>query len=137
YSNNIKNYLESGQLHIYKHYLEQDGHDVKVVAYMFVPKVTRKQGDTEDLFSYRKRVLEELKSKGLTFVPIEYDNMNVIYFQNTIKKIEAAKEYPKNVSGNCFSCNPRFAPNYLDAIYNDKGEITMVLPVNERRERTI
>ena len=50
YSNHIKNYMDSGQLHVYKHYLEQDGFNVKKLGFLFVPKVTRKQGDTEDLF---------------------------------------------------------------------------------------
>src|SRR5690606_12104112 len=38
YSNNIKNYLDSGQLHIYKHYLEQDGFNIKRMGYLFIPK---------------------------------------------------------------------------------------------------
>ncbi|MYL57389.1 AAA family ATPase [Virgibacillus halodenitrificans] len=137
YSNNIKNYMDSGQLHIYKHYLEQDGFDVKRMGYLFVPKTSIKQKQDEDLFHFRKRLVNTLEDMEPTFVPIEYDEMNVIYFQNSIKKIESAKKYPKNVSGNCFSCNPRFTPNYLEALQNDKGEIIMALPKNERREVTI
>lgn len=134
YSNNIKNYLDSGQLHIYKHYLEQDGLKVKRMGYLFIPKVQLKQGETEDLFTYRKRVLKEVEQSDVQFVPIEFDEMEVIYFYNTIKKIESAKEYPKNVSGNCFQCNPYFAPNYLEVITNEEGEIEMILPKNERRK---
>lgn len=137
YSNNIKNYMDSGQLHIYKHYLEQDGFDVKRMGYLFVPKTSIKQKKDEDLFHFRKRIVDTLSDMEPKFVPIEFDDMNVIYFQNNIKKIENAKSYPRNVSGDCFSCNPRFKPNYLEAIENEKGEITMVLPKNERRERTI
>src|SRR5690606_9639947 len=109
YSNHIKNYLDSGQLHIYKHYLEQDGFDIKRMGFLFVPKTNLKQKENEDLFLYRKRLVDELEKSEVKFVPIEYDEMNVIYFKNSIKKIESAKEYPKNVSGNCFGCNPRFA----------------------------
>ncbi|GAB3797236.1 AAA family ATPase [Virgibacillus kimchii] len=137
YSNNIKNYLESGQLHIYKHYLEQDGFDVKRMGFLFVPKTNIKQKDTEDLFHFRKRLVDTVEESEVKLVPIEYDEMEVVYFHNSIKKIESAKEYPKNVSGNCFSCNPRFAPNYLDAIQNEKGDVEMALPKNERRERKI
>ena len=90
YSNHIKNYKDSGQLHVYKHYLEQDGYDVKKLGFLFVPKVQRKQGDTEDIFHYRKRVLAEVEQSEVTFLPIEFDNMNVIYFQNTIKSIATA-----------------------------------------------
>lgn len=139
YSNNIKNYKDSGQLHVYKHYLEQDGFNVKKLGFLFAPKVTRKQDfdKGEDLYDYRKRVLNELRERDVTFLPIEFDEMHVIYFQNNIKKIESATSYPKNVSGKCFGCNPRFAPNYLEAIQNEKGEIIMALPKNERREITI
>ncbi|GAB2553561.1 AAA family ATPase [Gracilibacillus alcaliphilus] len=137
YSNNAKNYMDSGQLHIYKHYLEQDGFNVKDLGYLFVPKTSIKQKDTEDLFHFRKRLVEKVQATEPKFIPIDYDEMNVIYFQNSIKKIEAATEYPKNVSDNCFSCNPKFAPNYLEALQNDKGDVEMVLPKNERRERKI
>lgn len=137
YSNNIKNYLDSGQLHIYKDYLEQDNFDVQKLAYLFVPKVSLKQKDNEDLFHYRKRIIEEVEKAELKCVPIKFDEMKTVYFLNNIKKIESATEYPKNVSGNCFSCNPRFAPNYLELITDEKGEIVMALPKNERRERKI
>ncbi|MCC2248833.1 AAA family ATPase [Virgibacillus sp. AGTR] len=137
YSNHIKNYMDSGQLHLYKHYLEEDGFDVKRMAYLFVPKTSIKQKQDEDLFHFRKRLVQEVEDSSVKMVPIEYDEMNVVYFKNSIKKIETAKSYPKNVSGNCFSCNPRFQPNYLEAIQNEKGEIIMALPKNERRELTI
>lgn len=134
YSNHIKNYVDSGQLHLYKHYLEQDGFDIKRMAFLFVPKTSMKQKDTEDLYHFRKRMVQTVEDSKVTLVPIEYDNMHVVYFQNSIKKIEAEKKYPKNVSGDCFSCKPKFAPIYLDAIQNEKGDVEMVLPKNERRE---
>ncbi|MDO6448112.1 AAA family ATPase [Oceanobacillus profundus] len=133
YSNHIKNYLDSGQLHIYKHYLEQDGFDVKKMGYLFVPKTGIKQKKTEDLMQFRKRLVETVKASKVSFVPIEYDEMNVLYFQNSIEKIESAKSYPKNVSGNCFACNPRFEPDYLEVITNYKGEEIMTLPSAQRR----
>src|SRR5690625_1150000 len=142
YSNHIKNYLDSGQLHIYKYYLEQDGFNVKRLGYLFVPKVNRRQDhdNNEDLHTYRQRVLNELDDHEIRFVPIEYDEMEMVYFVNSIKKIRKAireNNFPKNVTGNCFSCNPRFAPIYLDAIQNDKGDVEMVLPKNVRREKKI
>ena len=137
YSNNIKNYLDSGQLHIYKYYLEQDGFDIKRLGYLFVPKTNLKRMENEDLFIYRKRIISAVEESEVTFVPIQFDNMHVIYFLNSIKAIETATDWPKNTGGNCFSCNPRFAPNYLEAITNEEGEIEMILPKNERRERKI
>jgi phage nucleotide-binding protein len=137
YSNNIENYLESGQLHIYKDYLELDGFKVKKLAYLFIPKTSLKQEENEDLFHFRKRLIQTVKESQVKFVPIEFDEMETIYFKNSIRKIESATEWPKNTSGKCFSCNPRFAPNYLELITNEKGEVEMALPKNERRERKI
>ncbi|KRK78502.1 phage nucleotide-binding protein [Companilactobacillus nodensis DSM 19682 = JCM 14932 = NBRC 107160] len=134
YSNHVENYLESGQLHLYKYYLEKLGFNIKHLGYIFIPKTGIKQKQTESLYQFRKRLTEEVSKSEPELVPIKYDQMNVLYFQNTIKEIEAATEYPKNVD-HCFSCMPRFAPNYLNAIQNEKGEILMQLPKNERRKK--
>ncbi|GEL67226.1 AAA family ATPase [Marinilactibacillus psychrotolerans] len=144
YSNNIQNYKKSGQLHIYKHYLEQDGFDVKKMGFLFVPKTNIRKGKTEDQHHFRKRIVEEVGKSSVTFLPIEYDEMEVVYFHNTIKEIERTTEYSKNVSGNCFSCagidakkSGRWTtltpPDFLETIQDKNGEILMQLPVNERR----
>lgn len=133
YSNHIKNYMDSGQLHIYKDRLEQDGFNIEKLAYLFVPKTSLKQSENEDLFHFRKRLIDEVSNSEVTFVPIEFDEMQSVYFKNNIQKIESAKDYPKNVSGNCFSCIPRFAPDYLEVITNYKGEEIMTLPSVQRR----
>lgn len=137
YSNNIQNYLESGQLHIYKDYLEMEGFKVSRLAYLFVPKTSIKQKENEDLFHFRKRLVKTVEESEIKFVPIEFNEMETVYFQNSIRKIEVAKKFPKNASGKCFGCNPKFRPNYLEAIENEKGDVEMVLPKNERRERKI
>lgn len=137
YSNHVENYLESGQLHIYKDYLEQDGFNVKRLAYLFIPKTSLKQKENEDLFHFRKRLVEEVEASEVKFVPIKFDEMETVYFQNIIRKIESAKEFPRGGIEKCFSCNPRFAPNYLELITNEKGDVEMALPKNERRERKI
>ncbi|MGG5805303.1 AAA family ATPase [Bacillus mycoides] len=138
YSNHIKNYMDSAQLHIYRDYLKQDGFNVEKLAYLFVPKTSIKKKQDEDLFHFRKRLVETVEESNLTFVPIEFDDMKTIYFLNNIDEIERTKDFSKrNKSKNCFACNPRFRPNYLEAIENAKGEIEMILPENKRRERKI
>lgn len=137
YSNNIDNYLNSGQLHIYKDYLTQDGFNITHLNYLFVPKRNMKQKENEDLFHYRRRIVRAVEDSSLQLIPIKFDEMETIYFLNSIKKIEAAKDYPKNTSGKCFSCNPKFAPNYLELITDEKGDVEMALPKNERREKMI
>lgn len=147
YSNNVKNYKDSGQLHIYKHYLEQDGFNVKKMAFLFVPKTNIRMKNTESQHQFRQRLIEEVKGSDVIYYPIEYDEMNVIYFHNTIKEIESATKYPKNPDGNCFTCKvieakgyksyhplKRFEPPfYYDAMTNENGEILMKLPSSERR----
>lgn len=146
YSNHVENYMESGQLHLYKYYLDQLGFNVTHLAYMFIPKTGIRQKKTEDLFHFRKRIEDTLASEDVKLVPIEYDDINVIYFQNRIKQIEkAAKEvengtpisieYPRNVSGKCFACMPRFAPEYLEMLQTEEGDKVMPIPKNTRREK--
>lgn len=137
YSNNVKNYLDSGQLHIYKDKLDALGFNVVRLGYLFIPKVSIKQSENEELFHYRKRIEHEVKKAQLKFVPIDFDSMQYVYFLNSIEQIEAAKVYPKNVSGKCFACMPKFAPDYLELVTNSKGDVLMALPKNERRERKI
>lgn len=134
YSNHIENYMESGQLHLYKYYLEKKGFNVKHLGYIFIPKTGIRQKKTESLYQFRKRLSETVNNLKPELVPIKYDEMNIMYFQNSIKEIEAATEYPKNVD-HCFSCIPRFAPTYLNAIQDEKGEVLMQLPKNERRQK--
>lgn len=137
YSNHIDNYLESGQLHIYKYYLQKQGFDIRHLAYIFIPKTSIRQKKDEDLYHFRKRLIETVNAQEVKLVPINYDEMQMVYFVNAIKKIESTNNYPKNVNNNCFSCNPRFAPSYLEAIQDEKGEILMQLPKNQRREKKI
>ncbi|MCJ8008096.1 AAA family ATPase [Lederbergia wuyishanensis] len=134
YSNHIKNYMDSGQLHIYKDRLEQDGFKVKRLAYLFVPKTSIKQKKDEDLFHFRKRLVQAVEESNLTFVPIEFKEMESVYFLNNTRKIEKTTDFSKrNNSGNCFSCIPRFAPDYLEIITDYKGDMIMQLPSAQRR----
>ena len=144
YSNSIDRYMESEQLHVYKHYLEKHGFKVKQLAYLFVEKTNVRQGKKEDLFQFRKRLVEKLKTAKITFVPIEYDPAKVNDFLVAIKKIEHSNDYPRNVSGNCFSCaaidakkkgkwTVLTAPEYLTQIQDKNGEIQMALPSVKRR----
>lgn len=143
YSNHTNNYLESEQLHIYKFYLEQEGFNVERLGYLFVEKLNLKQGKTEYIYHYRKRLVNELKKAKVNFVPIIYDRAKVVDFKLKIRRIENAAEYPKNPKGECFSCKaieakkqgrwtPLSVPYYLETI-QENGEIILKLPSVERR----
>ena len=144
YSNNIDSYLNSEQMHIYKYYLEQDGFNVHSLHYLFVEKVGLRKGRDEDIYHYRKRLMAALDKASVTRVPIEYDEEKVKSFLNRIHEIEHATSFPRNTSGKCFACaaieakkkgrwTTLTAPDYLDRIQDENGEILMALPSSERR----
>ncbi|EAG8700780.1 NTP-binding protein [Listeria monocytogenes] len=137
YSNHVKNYVDSGQLHIYQHFLEQAGFNVVGLGYLFIPKTSIRQKNSEDLHQFRNRLVETVTALEPTFLEIKFDQKKVDEFFKDCIKINNATEYPKNVSGNCFGCNPNFAPTFLETLQNEKGEIEMTLPKNERREKKI
>jgi phage nucleotide-binding protein len=126
YSNNIKNYLESEQLHLYKYFFEkQSNKKVRNLNYMFIPKINIKPKKGEDLRCFRNRIVEELEKSEIKVVTVEYDPQKVIEFYSKIKAIQDNKDYPKEQSYLCNYCE------YQD--YCTKGEDYMLLPKNERR----
>lgn len=135
YSNAIDNYKESGQLSLYKYYLEKDGFNIRDLYYLFVPKVNTKKQDTESIQQYRNRMMNEVKLEELSLVKVEYQDKHIEEFFKSIGKIENhTSEWEKNPNKECFTCNTH-EPEYLNAIL--KGESLMVLPQNKRREKKI
>ncbi|WP_330615188.1 AAA family ATPase [Romboutsia sp. 1001285H_161024_C4] len=126
YSNNIKNYLESGQLHIYKYFLEQMGFKVRKLGFIFVPKCNIRQKKTETLYQFRQRLIEETNKLEVKIAEIKYDPNKVIEFLSDIIDVTECKEYEKNITKLCDWCDYQ---NYCL-----KGEDYMILPSSERRE---
>lgn len=134
YSNNVKNYLESGQLHEYKYFFEKLNPDKKIrnMYFMFVPKCNLKikyknktNPTDETIQEFRKRVFEDLENKQLEFVQVEYDPNKVIEFLNNGIHAINCVEYIKKPSRLCDWCEFQR--------YCEKGEdIDMQLPKNER-----
>ena len=142
YSNAIEKYKESPQLQIYKYYLEQEGYNVIAMGYLFLPKTSIRQKKDEDLIQFRKRLNVTMRKLKTTCLKIEPQEMEIIYFLNECREIkEAIQEktfnWIKNPNDECFACNPRFAPDYLEQLRDDKGELIMTLPKNIRREKKI
>lgn len=128
YSNNIKNYMESGQLHEYKYFweLKHPGKKIRNLYFVFVPKVQIKQKKTEDLYTFRQRIMAELQKSEVKIVQVEFDYTKVIDFTLNIKKILETTEFPKEHNFLCNWCD------YQD--YCEKGVDFMLLPSNERRK---
>ena len=126
YSNNIDNYMKSGQLHEYKYFFEkQSGKIIKNLFFVFIPKVQIKQKKTEDLRTFRNRIMDELKKSEIKIVPVEFNIDKVIDFTLGMKRILENKDFEKNQSYLCNWCE------YQE--YCEKGWDYMLLPKNERR----
>ena len=127
YSNNVNSYMDSRQLHLYKYYYEkQFNKKIRNLNFVFIPKVNIKQKKTENIISFRKRILEELEASEIKVVQVQFDIEKVIEFYQGIKRVLETKEFPKEPSYLCNWCE------YQD--YCEKGVDYMLLPENKRRD---
>lgn len=129
YSNNEAHYLKSRQLHIYKYYYEKlFNKKVEKLGYIFIPKTFIRQKKTEDLFNFRKRILESLEQPYIKYV--EYDQNKVDeHFKliNTINNTNFNGLFPFCTNPYCEYCrNLEKGANYM-----------FELPKNEKRQRVI
>ena len=105
YSNNISNYMKSGQLHVYKYFYEQmTGRKIRKLFFVFVPKVAIKQKKTEDLLQFRERIKQELAKSQTSIREVEFDYSKVIDFTLNIKKVLECKDFEKNINNLCRWC---------------------------------
>ncbi|EPY2274539.1 AAA family ATPase [Clostridium sporogenes] len=126
YSNAIEHYMESPQLHIYKYFLEQQGFKVRKLGFIFIPKISIRQKKTEDLYQFRKRLLQELKASEIQIAEVPYNPNKVIEFMDSIIDTTEVKEYKKNPTNLCSWCE------YEE--YCLKEIDYMLLPSTKRRE---
>ena len=113
YSNNVDNYMESGQLHEYKYYFEKLFPNTKIrnMYFMFVPKCslrikyknkTNKRDET--LNEFRKRIIADLDKKEIQFVKIDYKTEKVIEFLSNGVHVMNTDVYEKNPTRLCDWC---------------------------------
>ncbi|MHB8034676.1 NTP-binding protein [Clostridium botulinum] len=129
YSNAIEHYMESPQLHIYKYFLEQQGFKVRKLGFIFIPKISIRQKKEEDLYRFRKRLMEELQASEIQIAEVPYNPNKVIEFFDNIIDTKEVSKYPKNPTNLCSWCE------YEE--YCLKEIDYMILPKNQRRERKI
>ena len=84
-----------------------------------------RQKKTEDLYQFRKRLLQTLENLEPKIIKVNYDETKVEDFKKTIEEIPKEKNYEKNVTDLCKFCE------YKD--FCEKGEDYMLLPSVERR----
>lgn len=127
YSNNVEHYMESVQLHVYKHFVELvTGWKVSKLFFIFVPKIQIRQKKTETVQTFRNRLEEELGKKEPLKVEVPYDASKVHEFFKDIQAIEECKDWFKNESRLCDWCEFKE--------YCKEGIDYMLLPSVERRK---
>lgn len=127
YSNNIDHYMESRQLHVYKHYLEKTkGIFIRKMFFVFIPKVMIKQKKTETIDQFRIRLKSELEQKEIQIKEVIFDQSKVDDFHESCMHIGLTQDFKKNRSYLCDWCE------YQD--YCEKGNDFMLLPIAERRQ---
>lgn len=128
YSNNVSNYKQSNQLHLYKYFFERNnpGKKIRNMYFLFVPKVGIRQKKGETLLEFRNRIESELSKVDVQLVPIEFDYEKVIEFLFGIKAVNEETGFPQEFSYLCRYCE------YQDNC--EKGwSYFMRLPENKRR----
>lgn len=105
YSNNIKNYLSSGQLHVYKYFFEKANPTKKIrkLKYVFIPKINR--GPFETYEKYEEKVMTKIDSLEITIQEIIYDKAQVKHFLEEATRCEKCKKFNKNVTKLCDWCD--------------------------------
>lgn len=128
YSNNIKNYMDSKQLHVYKNKFERANPNYKIrnMYFVFIPKCLIRLKKNEEQYQFRQRIIQDLSSKEIKIERVIYDESKVHDYLNVVNEIETASTFAKNESKLCEWCE------YKD-FCNKKEELNM-LPKPERVE---
>lgn len=129
YSNNINNYLTSGQLHIYKYFFEALNPNKKIrnMFFVFIPKVKLKREEDEDDTSYRERLIAECEKQEIRIEPIEFNYKKVIEFLLDTKHCVESKDFNKNPSKLCYWCDFK---NYCNS--DGKLDGNIIYPEKEK-----
>lgn len=127
YSNAVDRYLDSGQLHVYKHYLESIhiGARVTKLGFIFIPKIRIRQRSCETLSEFRRRLADTLQDTDIKVVEVPFNSAKVTEFFNSTRTIRQAVDFPKNETRLCDWCPYR--------LYCQQGLTFMLLPKDERR----
>lgn len=137
YSNNVENYMQSAQLHLYKYFFEltNPGKRIRNLYFVFVPKCnmrikyankTNKRDET--IQEFRKRCIADLQSKEIQIKRVDYDHNKVIEYLIQAKHCIEDTEYIKNSNRLCDWCEYQK--------YCEEGVDYMLLPENVRRDIT-
>ncbi len=135
YSNNVKGYLDSAQLHLYKYFFEltHPGKRIRDLYFVFVPKCNlrikyknKTNPRDETIYEFRNRCMEDLEKKEIKIEKVQYDPNKVIEYLTATKHCVEDTEYIKNPTRLCDWCEYK--------AFCQEGIDYMNLPKNERRD---
>lgn len=128
YSNNVSNYMDSEQLHLYKYFFEKNnpGKKVRNLYFLFIPKVNIKPKKDETLQQFRNRITEELKTVKIKTVEIKFNYDKVIDFLLKVKSVNETTDFPQEKSYLCQYCE-------FNEYCMKGNDYFMRLPENKRR----
>ncbi len=128
YSNNVDSYMESGQLHVYKHYFEKlnKGKKINKMYFLFVPKTQIKQKKGETYEDFRLRLYKELELKDPFLMEVKFDESKVESFETSSIKMKNAEHFEKSPTRLCNWCD------YQKYCESDGKEKIDMLPKNEK-----
>lgn len=138
YSNNVKSYMESAQLHLYKYFFEltNPGKRIRSLYFVFIPKCNLKMKyknktnpRDETIYEFRKRCMADLEAKKIITNKVDYEPNKVIDYLISSKHCIEETEYSKNENRLCDWCEYQS--------YCQKGQEYMILPENHKREKTV
>ena len=105
YSNAVDRNMQSPQLSIYKYYYEKTtGNKIRNMYFLFIPKVGIRQKKTENIYDFRKRLIQQLSEVEPFLKKVEYNENQVLEFKKDMLKIRTSTEFPKNISALCRFC---------------------------------
>ena len=143
YSNNVDNYLESGQLHLYKYYYEltHPGTVVDKLKYVFIPKTKIKQKTKskppESIQEFRNRIIESLEKLPIRVEEVIFDETMVQQFIDCCQRLKTVQCFPKNPTRLCDWCSYQQyceSNGEVDWMIVNKEEREMALPENKKKE---
>ena len=114
YANSLVNYESSKQLHVYKYFFEKLNPTKRInkMYFMLVPKCNlrikyknKTNPRDETLEEFRRRILDDLKTKEIEFLEVKYDPNKVIEFMEDVKHVVEADVFPKSETRLCDYCN--------------------------------
>lgn len=123
YSQNVDNYMKSGQIHIYKYFYEKiTGNTIRDIYYCFIPKSNIKYSEEEDIDSLKKKFDEFIESHDVEIKKVEYNPVNINYFFARQKMIEKTTVFEKHHNFKCMFCEYQ---KFCRSNGKDKSELVL------------